>query len=97
MRNLLGTHLGNSGLFVLCRLIQSNCDAHMIRGGIFFVTSALWGSNKVSSLHFKPAAVLPNLREVCCISGDSVHGDSLLFFLFFASTDVVKYKTLVCQ
>lgn len=65
MRNLLGTHLGNSGLFVLCRLIQSNCDAHMIRGGIFFVTSALWGSNKVSSLHYKPAAVLPNLREVC--------------------------------
>lgn len=63
MRNLLGTHLGNSGLFVLCRLIQSNCDAHMIRGGIFFVTSALWGSNKVSSLHYKPAAVLPNLRE----------------------------------
>ncbi|XP_045114580.1 tuberin-like isoform X4 [Portunus trituberculatus] len=63
MRNLLGTHLGNSGLFVLCRLIQSNCDAHMIRGGIFFVTSALWGPNKVSSLHYKPAAVLPNLRE----------------------------------
>lgn len=65
MRNLLGTHLGNSGLFVLCRLIQSNCDAHMIRGGIFFVTSALWGGNKVTSLHYKPAAVLPNLREVC--------------------------------
>ncbi|KAG0720159.1 Tuberin [Chionoecetes opilio] len=63
MRNLLGTHLGNSGLFVLCRLIQSHCDAHMIRGGIFFVTSALWGSSKVSSLHYKPAAVLPNLRE----------------------------------
>ncbi|XP_042230186.1 tuberin-like isoform X2 [Homarus americanus] len=63
MRNLLGTHLGNSGLYVLCRLIQSNVDAHMVRGAIFFLTSALWGSNKVSSLNYKPAAVLPTFRE----------------------------------
>ncbi|XP_071526636.1 tuberin-like [Panulirus ornatus] len=63
MRNLLGTHLGNSGLYVLCRLIQKNGDAHIVRGAIFFLTSALWGTNKVSSLNYKPAAVLPTLRE----------------------------------
>lgn len=63
MRNLLGTHLGNSGLYVLCRLIQSNGDPHMVRGAIFFLTSALWGNNKVSSLNYKPAAVLPTLQQ----------------------------------
>ncbi|XP_047476530.1 tuberin-like isoform X2 [Penaeus chinensis] len=63
MRNLLGTHLGNSGLYVLCRLIQSDGDPHMVRGAIFFLTSALWGNNKVSSLNYKPAAVLPTLQQ----------------------------------
>lgn len=64
MRNLLGTHLGNSGLFVLCRLVERPGDPRMVRGAVFFLTSALWGANKVSSLHYKPAAVLPYLREV---------------------------------
>ncbi|KAK4309742.1 hypothetical protein Pmani_018669 [Petrolisthes manimaculis] len=63
MRNLLGTHLGNSGLFVLCRLVERPGDPHMVRGAVFFLTSALWGANKVYSLQYKPAAVLPYLRE----------------------------------
>ncbi|XP_069184781.1 tuberin [Procambarus clarkii] len=63
MRNLLGTHLGNSGLCVLCHLIRNNSDALMVRGAIFFLTTALWGANKVSSLDYKPAAVLPTFRE----------------------------------
>lgn len=67
MRNLLGTHLGNSGLYVLCRLIQSDGDPHMVRGAIFFLTSALWGNNKVSSLNYKPAAVLPTLQQVAFV------------------------------
>ncbi|CAL4064054.1 unnamed protein product, partial [Meganyctiphanes norvegica] len=63
MKNLLGTHLGNSGLYVLCRLIQTYDDPCMVRGAIYFITSALWGKNKVPSLSYKPAAVLPTIHE----------------------------------
>lgn len=62
MRNLLGTHLGNSGLYVLCHLIQNDNSVFLVRGAIFFLTSALWGGNKVTSLDYKPAAVLPTFQ-----------------------------------
>ncbi|XP_076040511.1 TSC complex subunit tuberin isoform X2 [Oratosquilla oratoria] len=63
LRNLLGTHLGNSGVYVLCRLIQEGSDPIMIRGAVYFLASALWGNNKVSGINYKPASVLPTLFE----------------------------------
>ena len=64
MKNLYGTHLGNSAMYVTCRLIENSDNFHVVRGCIFFLTNALWGGSKVSSFSFKPFAVLPTLYRV---------------------------------
>lgn len=64
MRNLIGTHVGNTGFCVLRHLIEKVADPQIVRGAIFFLTSVLWGSNEVSSLNCTPSAILPTLYQV---------------------------------
>ncbi|XP_049853714.1 tuberin isoform X1 [Schistocerca gregaria] len=67
MRNLLGTHLGHSALFTMCRLLQdpeSLQDIYLLRGAIFFIYMSLWGKSKVLTLKYEPTAVLPSLLQV---------------------------------
>jgi len=37
----------------------------MLRGAIFFIGMALWGSNRVQTLRYPPAAVLAGFLQVC--------------------------------
>ncbi|XP_071526616.1 tuberin-like isoform X3 [Panulirus ornatus] len=63
MHCLAGTHVGNSGVRVLCHLIEKAPDPQIVRGAVFFLTTVLWGSKKVSSLNCTPFAVLPTLYK----------------------------------
>ncbi|XP_074649402.1 tuberin-like [Tubulanus polymorphus] len=66
MRNLLGTHLGHSGIYVMCSLLKDNhnmSDFHLLRGAIFFIGMAMWGSRRVSTLKHTMASVLPSVLQ----------------------------------
>ena len=76
MRHLMGTHLGHLCVFTLCRLMQTeamhtdhaaaannNNNHAAIRGAVFFIGMALWGSQRVSSLSHTPVAVLPSFLQ----------------------------------
>ncbi|XP_013385066.2 tuberin [Lingula anatina] len=66
MRNLLGTHLGHSGIYTMCCILQDNRNLHdvsLLRGAVFFVGMALWGSKKVTSLKHTPSSVLPSFLQ----------------------------------
>ncbi|XP_060567265.1 tuberin-like isoform X2 [Ruditapes philippinarum] len=67
MRKLLGTHLGHSTIYTMCNMLQSRkqpIDYTLLRGGIFYIGMALWGSRKVAFLKHTPAAVLPSFLHV---------------------------------
>lgn len=69
MRNLLGTHMGHSALFTMCKILQvpnSVCDVYMLRGAIFFIYMGLWGKNRALNLKYEPTAVLPSFLHVSC-------------------------------
>ena len=66
MRHLMGTHLGHLCVFTLCRLMQMeefHTDSASIRGAVFFIGMALWGSQRVSSLNHTPVSVLPSFLQ----------------------------------
>jgi len=68
MRNLLGTHLGHSGLLSMCKFMENTEnveDVLVIRGSVFFVGAVLWGTKKIRSLTYSPNAVLQSFRAVC--------------------------------
>ncbi|KAL2299109.1 hypothetical protein Nmel_014725 [Mimus melanotis] len=63
MRNLLGTHLGHSAIYNMCRIMEDRsymADAALLRGAVFFVGMALWGAHRLSSLRNSPTSVLPS-------------------------------------
>nr|XP_036857690.1 tuberin isoform X13 [Manis javanica] len=66
MRNLLGTHLGHSAIYNMCRLMEDRAymeDAPLLRGAVFFVGMALWGAHRLYSLKNSPTSVLPSFYE----------------------------------
>ncbi|ELT92478.1 hypothetical protein CAPTEDRAFT_148419 [Capitella teleta] len=66
MRKLLGTHLGHSGIYTMCSLLQDKLvqlRLNLMRGAVFFIGMALWGSKKVVSLKHPPSAVLPFFKQ----------------------------------
>ena len=72
MRNLMGTHLGHLSVYTLCRLMQNEefqTDLLLIRGAVFFIGMALWGSQRIPTLKHTPISVLPSflqaLSEYC--------------------------------
>ncbi|XP_053131916.1 tuberin isoform X1 [Hemicordylus capensis] len=70
MRNLLGTHLGHSAIYNMCRIMEDRpymADAALLRGAVFFVGMALWGAHRLQSLKNSPTSVLPSfLKAMTC-------------------------------
>ncbi|KAF1522909.1 Tuberin, partial [Eudyptes sclateri] len=70
MRNLLGTHLGHSAIYNMCRIMEYRAymaDAALLRGAVFFVGMALWGAHRLNSLKNSPTSVLPSfLKAMTC-------------------------------
>lgn len=65
MRNLIGTHLGHVSMYIMCRILQdasTTVDVGLVRGAVFYITAALWGKNRVTTLKCTPTSVLPSLR-----------------------------------
>nr|XP_023024148.1 tuberin [Leptinotarsa decemlineata] len=70
MKNLLGTHMGHSTLYTMCRILQEpalSSDSDLLRGAVFYIHMALWGSIPVTNLHCPPSSVLPSfLHAIKC-------------------------------
>ncbi|KAJ8983537.1 hypothetical protein NQ317_006582, partial [Molorchus minor] len=67
MKNLLGTDMGHSALFTMCRILQEpalRSDTDLLRGAIFFIHMALWGSMPIINLHCPPSSVLPSFLQL---------------------------------
>ncbi|MBN3282001.1 TSC2 protein, partial [Polyodon spathula] len=63
MRKVLGTHLGHSAIYTMCRVMEERAymeDAALLRGAVFFVGMALWGAHRLSTLKNTPTSVLPS-------------------------------------
>ncbi|XP_063171223.1 tuberin isoform X2 [Candoia aspera] len=66
MRRLLGTHLGHSAIYNMCRIMEDRtymADAVLLRGAVFFVGMALWGAHRLQSLKNSPTSVLPSFLK----------------------------------
>lgn len=67
MRNLLGTHMGHSALYTMCRLLQDTNyqrDVRLLRGAVFYVNMGLWGTHRIPKLVCTPTSVLPSFHQV---------------------------------
>ena len=81
MRKLLGTHMGHSALYTMCRLLQESTfqrDVHLLRGAVFFVNMGLWGVNSLPKLECTPTSVLPSFYQVCKIMKFQIQESYLL-------------------
>ncbi|XP_035260842.1 tuberin isoform X3 [Anguilla anguilla] len=66
MRKVLGTHLGHSAIYTMCRIMEDRAyteDAALLRGAVFFVGMALWGAHRLSALKNTPTLVLPSFYK----------------------------------
>ncbi|KAJ8945061.1 hypothetical protein NQ314_009328 [Rhamnusium bicolor] len=70
MKNLLGTHMGHSALYTMCRILQEpalRSDTDLLRGAVFYIHMSLWTSMPLSNLHCPPSSVLPSfLQAIKC-------------------------------
>ncbi|CDW53210.1 tuberin [Trichuris trichiura] len=74
-RNLLCTDNGNAIICYVCKVVKDGIarqDEMLIRGAIFIVGMALWGSQKVETLSVSPTAILPSLRSAMEINSPYV-------------------------
>ncbi|XP_057343805.1 tuberin isoform X3 [Manis pentadactyla] len=81
MRNLLGTHLGHSAIYNMCRLMEDRAymeDAPLLRGAVFFVGMALWGAHRLYSLKNSPTSVLPSFYEAMTCPNEVVSYEIVL-------------------
>ncbi|XP_032872681.1 tuberin isoform X3 [Amblyraja radiata] len=66
MRKVLGTHLGHSAIYTMCRIMEDRMhmdDAALLRGAVFFVGMALWGAHRLITLKSTPTSVLPSFYK----------------------------------
>ncbi|XP_038677007.1 tuberin isoform X2 [Scyliorhinus canicula] len=66
MRKVLGTHLGHSAIYTMCRIMEDKVhtdDAALLRGAVFFVGMALWGAHRLLTLKSTPTSVLPSFYK----------------------------------
>ncbi|XP_042139624.2 tuberin isoform X17 [Peromyscus maniculatus bairdii] len=83
MRNLLGTHLGHSAIYTMCRILEDRRvsymeDAPLLRGAVFFVGMALWGAHRLYSLKNSPTSVLPSFYEAMTCPNEVVSYEIVL-------------------
>uniref|UniRef100_A0A452VB59 Tuberin n=1 Tax=Ursus maritimus TaxID=29073 RepID=A0A452VB59_URSMA len=83
MRNLLGTHLGHSAIYNMCRIMEDRRvpyreDAPLLRGAVFFVGMALWGAHRLYSLKNSPTSVLPSFYEAMTCPNEVVSYEIVL-------------------
>ena len=66
MSKLLGTHMGHSALYTMCRLLQDpnfQRDAYLLRGAVFYVNMGLWSTHRIPKLKCTPTSVLPSFHQ----------------------------------
>ncbi|XP_021563536.1 LOW QUALITY PROTEIN: tuberin [Carlito syrichta] len=81
MRNLLGTHLGHSAIYHMCRIMEDRAymeDAPLLRGAVFFVGMALWGAHRLYSLKNSPTSVLPSFYQAMTCPNEVVSYEIVL-------------------
>uniref|UniRef100_A0A8C1N747 Tuberin n=1 Tax=Cyprinus carpio TaxID=7962 RepID=A0A8C1N747_CYPCA len=81
MRKVLGTHLGHSAIYTMCRIMEESVyseDAALLRGAVFFVGMALWGAHRLSALKNTPAQVLPSFYKAMSCANEVVSYEIVL-------------------
>uniref|UniRef100_A0A8C9SA23 Tuberin n=1 Tax=Scleropages formosus TaxID=113540 RepID=A0A8C9SA23_SCLFO len=81
MRKVLGTHLGHSAIYTMCRLMEDRAymeDAALLRGAVFFVGMALWGAHRLSALKNTPTLVLPSFYKAMTCPNEVVSYEIVL-------------------
>ncbi|XP_068585001.1 LOW QUALITY PROTEIN: tuberin [Cebidichthys violaceus] len=81
MRKVLGTHLGHSAIYTMCRIMEErvyNEDAPLLRGAVFFVGMALWGAHRLPALKNTPTLVLPSFYKAMSCANEVVSYEIVL-------------------
>ncbi|XP_051765578.1 tuberin isoform X4 [Ctenopharyngodon idella] len=81
MRKVLGTHLGHSAIYTMCRIMEERVyseDAALLRGAVFFVGMALWGAHRLTALKNTPTLVLPSFYKAMSCSNEVVSYEIVL-------------------
>uniref|UniRef100_A0A671PSW3 Tuberin n=1 Tax=Sinocyclocheilus anshuiensis TaxID=1608454 RepID=A0A671PSW3_9TELE len=81
MRKVLGTHLGHSAIYTMCRVMEERVyseDAALLRGAVFFVGMALWGAHRLPALKNTPTLVLPSFCKAMSCANEVVSYEIVL-------------------
>ncbi|XP_028310961.1 tuberin-like isoform X2 [Gouania willdenowi] len=81
MRKVLGTHLGHSAIYTMCRIMEERMymeDAPLLRGAVFFVGMALWGAHRLPALKNTPTLVLPSFHKAMSCANEVVSYEIVL-------------------
>ncbi|KAM9769671.1 tuberin isoform 2-T2 [Menidia menidia] len=81
MRKVLGTHLGHSAIYTMCRIMEEKLymeDAPLLRGAVFFVGMALWGAHRLPALKNTPTLVLPSFDKAMSCANEVVSYEIVL-------------------
>ncbi|XP_047220193.1 tuberin isoform X3 [Girardinichthys multiradiatus] len=86
MRKVLGTHLGHSAIYTMCRIMEESEtstrvymeDAPLLRGAVFFVGMALWGAHRLHALKNTPTLVLPSFYKAMSCANEVVSYEIVL-------------------
>uniref|UniRef100_A0A8C3G1I6 Tuberin n=1 Tax=Cyclopterus lumpus TaxID=8103 RepID=A0A8C3G1I6_CYCLU len=81
MRKVLGTHLGHSAIYTMCRIMEERVymeDAPLLRGAVFFVGMALWGAHRLNALKNTPTLVLPSFYKAMSCANEVVSYEIVL-------------------
>ncbi|KAM8842478.1 tuberin isoform 1-T2 [Synchiropus picturatus] len=81
MRKVLGTHLGHSAIYTMCRIMEESMymeDAPLLRGAVFFVGMALWGAHRLPALKNTPTLVLPSFYKAMSCANEVVSYEIVL-------------------
>uniref|UniRef100_A0A3Q3GMH6 TSC complex subunit 2 n=1 Tax=Kryptolebias marmoratus TaxID=37003 RepID=A0A3Q3GMH6_KRYMA len=81
MRKVLGTHLGHSAIYTMCRIMEERMymeDAPLLRGAVFFVGMALWGAHRLPALKNTPTLVLPSFYKAMLCANEVVSYEIVL-------------------
>ncbi|XP_016369598.1 tuberin [Sinocyclocheilus rhinocerous] len=86
MRKVLGTHLGHSAIYTMCRIMEERYSltdfltdhAALLRGAVFFVGMALWGAHRLPALKNTPTLVLPSFCKAMSCANEVVSYEIVL-------------------